>query len=158
MPSPLDVHFAAIEAEYAEALARPLSARQALLVAVLLDKYADRLYFARREAASTPAADGEDILAFRARLGQQTPALAQVFDLCAVPPRARLATRAHQVPIADYPALSTADFMVSLYNGNTVQRVMLDAADGNMHLAHDTLAEAIDALEKLRPAGPTVLG
>jgi hypothetical protein len=146
MPPSLDAHFAYIEAEYADALAHPLSARQAMLVAVLLDKFADRMFFAWRVTAPEKTFHAEDVLAFRARLREHTPALGLIFDLCAVPQRAHLVTKAIEVPIADYSKLSTADFMVSLYNKHTVQRVVLVAADGSERLAHEVIGEAMAAL------------
>ena len=75
MPLSLADHLALIEAEYAEALAHPLSSRQAMLVAVLLDKYPDRLFDARRNTALDRVLHAEDVLAFRTRLGALLPAL-----------------------------------------------------------------------------------
>jgi hypothetical protein len=87
----------------------------------------------------------EDVLAFRARLKQESPALGLIFDLCASPAAGgpRLETRAVEVPIAEYHRLSIEDFMVSLYNRNTVQRVVIVSADGGMRLAHEVMDEAL---------------
>jgi len=146
MPLSLADHFALIEAEYAEALAHPLSARRAMLVTVLLDKFADRLFYARRDTAPEKLFHAEDVLAFRARLAAAVPALGRIFSLCALAPDGpRLATKTVAVPLPDYPSLPLADFMVSLYNSNTVQRVLLVGA-GDDQLAHEVLGEAVAAL------------
>lgn len=104
-----------------------------MLCALLIDAYADRLFAAD--------SDADDILVFRAALADRSPALAQVFDLCAG--RLRLVTEAVEVPIADYPKLGIEDFMVSIYNDHTVQRVLLASPDGGRQLAHPVLGEAI---------------
>lgn len=132
-PFDLAAHLAYLKAAQAEALAAPLSARKALLVAMLIDAYADRLFAAQTEA--------EDILEFRAGLVTASPALGLVFDVAAG--RARLVTEAMKVPVADYGTLSVQDFMVSLYNGHTVQRVRVVGADGARHDVHVVLAEAV---------------
>jgi hypothetical protein len=56
--------------------------------------------------------------------------------------RVRLVTEAVAVPIADYGALAVEDFMVSLYNDHSVQRLRLNGSD-----MMKTLAEAIAALD-----------
>lgn len=132
----LAAHLAYLQAELVAARTTPLSSRQALLVAMLIDAYADRLFAAQSEA--------DDILSFRAGLAGGSPALALVFDLAAG--RARLVTEAVKVPVADYGALSVQDFMVSLYNGHTVQRVLAMGADGARHDVHRVLREAVGAL------------
>lgn len=126
-------HLAYLRAEQAAAEAAPLSARKALLVALLIDAYADRLFAAQAEF--------DDILAFRAGLAAGSPALRLVFDLAAG--RARLVTEAVEVPVADYGTLSVQDFMVSLYNDHSVQRVLLVGANGSRHDVHAVLAEAV---------------
>jgi hypothetical protein len=149
MPLTLAEHFALIEAEYAAALAAPLSARQAMLVAVLLDKYPDRVFAAHR-ADPVRVHGAEDLPAYRAVLRQRTPALATIFALCACRPDGpRLETRAVDVPLSDYPNLPLEDFMVSLYNNHTVQRVLLVGAAGAVRLAHKVLAEALEACRGL---------
>jgi hypothetical protein len=107
-----------------------------MLVALLIDAFADRLF------AADPAAD--DILVFRAGLAARSPALQLVFGLCAG--HLHLVTEAVKVPIAEYSKLAVEDFMVSLYNDHTVQRVLIALPDGERQLAHPVLAEAIDAL------------
>lgn len=112
-----------------------------MLVAALIDAFADRLF------AATPEAD--DILVFRAELAMSAPPLGPVFELCAQ--RAggpRLALEAVTVPTADFSALPVEDFMVSLYNSHSVQRVVLVWPDGARQLAHDLLAEAMKALSR----------
>ena len=143
--------FADIEAAFASARAHPLSSRKTLLVAVLLDNFCDHVFEALRWPAPDRIFAAEDVLAFREHLRQEIPALGLIFDLCAVAPGGpRLETRAVEVPIEAYGGLSIEDFMVSLYNGNTVQRVAIVLADGKMYLAHEVLGEAIEELKKWR--------
>ena len=134
-----------LEAEFAAAKAAPLSARKARLVAMLIDAYADRLFAAGR--------GGEDVLEFRAVLATRAPALAAVFAVAA--DKAQLVTEAIEVPLSDYPTLDIADFMVCLYNNHTVQRVRIALPDGTRLPAHETLAEAIDALRELSAEAPS---
>lgn len=142
MPKTLAEHFALIRAEIADLDAHPLAARQAKLVLTLLDKFADRVYLAHRDTAPEKLA-AADIVAWRDLLRARSPALDAIFEACAVPPGAELVTRAVDVPLADYRRLSTADFMVSLYNGLTVQRVLLVAPDGTARLAREVIGEAL---------------
>jgi hypothetical protein len=118
----------------AAAAAAPLSAKRAMLAALLIDAAADALF----------AASGEDdVLEFRARLAKGSAALALVFGLCALRPDGeRLVTEAVEVPIADYPALTTEDFMVSLYNDRTVMRVRI-AVEDQRHDVHAVLGKAL---------------
>lgn len=129
-------HLAYLRAEHEAAQRAPLSARKALLVVMLVDAYADRLFAAQ--------ADEDDVLVFRERLAAAIPALGLVFDVAAG--RARLVTEAVEVPMADYDKLSVQDFMVSLYNAHSVQRVQIVAADGTRHDAHGVVAEAVEAV------------
>ncbi len=115
------------------AQAAPLSGRKLMLVAMLADAYADRL-FGAQEAM-------DDILAFRAGLGARCVALAQVFAL--VRGEVELVTEAVEVPLSDYGTLRVEDFMVSLYNDHTVQRVRLVLPDGRRVLAHPVVGEAV---------------
>lgn len=117
----------------------PLSARKARLVAALVDAYVDRLF------AAMPGA--EDILAFRAAMAAGSPALGAIMALCGQN-GVQLATEAVAVPIADYGALGVEDFMVSLYNDHTVQRLVLVMADGSRHNMIDTIAAAIGAIDQ----------
>lgn len=115
------------------AQAAPLSGKRLMLVALLADAYADRLFGAQGAA--------DDILAFRAGLAARSEALAQVFAL--VRGEVRLVTEAVEVPLADYGKLRVEDFMVSLYNDHTVQRVRLVLPDGSRVLAHPMVEGAV---------------
>lgn len=141
--------FARIEAALCVARAHPLSSRKVLLVAVLLDNFCDQAFEALRGAAPAQVPFAEDVLAFREQLRVDEPALGLIFDLCALAPGGpRLVTRAIAVPIEDYCGLSIEDFMVSLYNANTVQRVVI-ASDGTAgRLAHAVLDEAMAYLNE----------
>lgn len=140
-PPELDRHFAYLEAEWARAQAAPLSRRKAMLVVMLADAYVDRLFEA------DPAAD--DILEFRDGLARKSTALGLVMGLAAGQPDGpRLVTEAVEVPVADYPDLPLEDFMVSLYNDRTVQRVLIAPPDGTRRPAHAVIGEAIEALRQ----------
>ena len=143
MPGTWADHLAYLEAEFADAVAAPLSARKALLCALLADALADRLF------AADPTTG--DILEFRAALACRSPALGHLFALAAG--RSRLVTETVAVPLERYGELDVADFMVSLYNGHTVQRVRLALPDGGRLDIHLVLAEAIEALRET--AAPT---
>lgn len=114
-----------------------LSRRKAMLAAYLVDAYADRLFVARAEPAA-------DVLEFRAGLARANPALATIFAVVAG--RAELLTEAVEVPLADYGKLGVADFMVSLYNGHTVQRLRILSLGGARHDVHEVLQGAVEAL------------
>lgn len=128
-----------LEGEWQAAQAAPLSTRKAMLVAMLIDAYVDRLFATDAEAG--------DILEFRAAIASRLPALGLIMALCSQ--RGRLVTEAIAVPIADYGALGVEDFMVSLYNDHTVQRLRLLAGDGSSHDMLETLREAMAALISL---------
>jgi hypothetical protein len=138
----LERHFAYLEAEWAAAQAAPLSRRRAMLVVMLVDAFVDRLFAAD--------ASSDDILEFRSRLGRQVPALGLVMQLAADKPDGpRLVTEAVEIALEDYPRLDLADYMVSLYNDRTVQRVCVALPDGARRLAHDVLGEVVEALRQL---------
>ena len=137
----LGAHLSYLEAEFAASVAAPLSSRKAMLVAQLIDAYADRLFGAQDET--------DDILVFRDLLAARTPELAKVFGLCRG--EVRLSTEAMEVPIAEYGTLDVEDFMVSLYNRHTVQRVFLVLPDGSRELVHVVLIEAIAAVRAFAP-------
>ena len=137
----LDEHLALIVEEHRLSLAAPLSPRKALLVAVLLDHFADRVFARFRTGMPDVLPPADDLPAWRAKLASRSPALAAVFALGSG--QAQLRIDAVAVPIADYPALGVEDFMVSLYNGHTVQRVMLVEPGHEPVLAHDILAAAL---------------
>lgn len=136
-------HFAHLDAAFAEAEAAPLSSKKAMLVALLIDAAVDRL-FAARAAASA------DLLSFREEVGSRSPAIAEIMALAALRPDGpHLVVAAVEVPIAEYGRLSTADFMVSLYNDHTVQRVLLVRADGTQSEIHPLLAAAMAELGEI---------
>jgi len=137
MSAELTRHRAYLEEAVADARRAPLSRRKAMLAAHLVDAFADRLFYARGEPAG-------DILAFRADLAASNPSLGHVLDLVAG--KAQLSVDAVEIPLADYGKLSTADFMVSLYNQHTVQRLRLVSAIGDRLDVHQVLAEAMAAL------------
>jgi hypothetical protein len=137
----LGAHLSYLEAEFAAAVAAPLSSRKAMLVAQLIDAYGDRLFGAQDET--------DDILVFRDLLAARSPELAKVFALCRG--EARLMTSAMEVPLAEYHKLEVEDFMVSLYNQHTVQRVFLVTPDGSRELVHGVLMEAIAAVRAYAP-------
>ncbi len=60
----------------------------------------------------------------------------------------RLVTETVNVPLGDYGGLSTADFMVSLYNQHSVQRVLIAAGDAR-HNVHVVLRDAVGFLRAL---------
>lgn len=109
-----------------------------MLCVLLVDAYADRLF------AADPAAD--DILVFRATLAAGSSALQMVYDLAAG--RLHLVTEAVPVPIGEYHKLAVEDFMVSLYNDHSVQRVLIALPDAARLPAHAVLAEAIAFLKR----------
>lgn len=110
-----------------------------MLAAMLIDAFVDRQF------AADPAAD--DILAYRAARAAAAPALGVMFQLCAQGEGPKMALEAVTVPLADYARLSVEDFMVSLYNDHSVQRVVIAWPDGRRALAHDLLGDAIEALD-----------
>lgn len=109
-----------------------------MLCALLVDAYADRLF------AADPEAD--DILVFRATLAAGSHELRHVFDLAAG--RLQLVTEAVPVPIGEYHTLAIEDFMVSLYNDHSVQRVLITLPGGARLPVHAVLAEAIAVLKR----------
>ena len=138
MNEALEPHFAALSDALAASEAAPLSAKKAMLVVLLADAYADRL-----------ARPGADVLAFREGLAAESEALALVFELAAMRDGgARLVIEAVEVPLADYPALKVEDFMVSLYNQHSVQRVRVMLPDGGRRDVHEVLRAAVGFLQK----------
>lgn len=127
-----------LEAEWRALQAAPLSARKAMLVAALVDAFVDRLFAA--------AADADDILEFREDIAMRSSALGQIMALCSG--RARLMTDSVAVPLQDYNALGVEDFMVSLYNDHSVQRLRLSMAGESSDMLA-VLGEAIAALDEL---------
>ena len=144
MPTPpqLAQEFALIEQAQANARAHPLSTRKTLLVAVLLDNFCDEAFETLRSQPDR-VFFAVDVLAFRASVKAASPALRLVLDLCALRPGGpRLETRSVEVPLSEYARLSVEDYMVSLYNRNTVQRVLV-VSGNEVQLAHDVLGQAV---------------
>ncbi len=122
--------------------AATLFARKAILVAVLLDAFADRAFDAWRDRRER-VFGAEDVLAYRAAVAAACPEMAAVFgDVARADTISRIAVRTVKVPLPEYGELSVQDYMVSLYNQNTVQRVML-VGDGPDRPAHPVLRDAI---------------
>lgn len=116
----------------------PLSVRKAMLVVMLADAVVDDL--ARAAGATDP-------LAARAELGATSADLELVLELAehrAAGPR--LVVESVHVQLEDYGTLSTAEFMVSLYNENTVPRLLVALPDGSRQDARAVLHGAVEAL------------
>ena len=133
----LQQHRDYLEGEWQGLQAAPLSRRKAMLVAGLVDAYVDRLF--------ASAAGVDDILEFRAGVAAGSRALGLIMALCRG--RGSLVMQSVAVPIADYGALSVEDFMVSLYNDHSVQRLRLVLPDGERCDILGILGEAIGALD-----------
>jgi hypothetical protein len=129
-----------LEAEWQALRTAPLSRRKAMLVAALVDAYADRLF------AADP--DSGDILDYRAEIAARSPTLGHIMALCSGRDGVRLVIEAVSVPLADYGTLGVEDFMVSLYNDHSVQRLRLALPDGTRRDMLDVLEEAIGALSE----------
>jgi hypothetical protein len=142
MSAELAAHWDYLEGQWRAAQAAPLSRRRAYLVVYLIDAQVDRLF----------ACSGKnDVLAFRAELIAQDDALASVLDLAAQREGGpRLEVQTIKVPLANYGQLSVEDFMVSLYNDHSVQRLMLVGTDRAPELAHPVLAAAIERLSEIQ--------
>lgn len=116
----------------------PLSRRKAMLAALLLDAAVDTLF---------EASEDDDILAFRADLASRSGDLRLLLELCAMREGGpRLVIEAVEVPISDYGSLDVQDFMISLYNAHTVQRVRIVLPDSSRHDTHAVLAAARNAI------------
>ena len=123
----------------AAARAAPLARRKALLVAMLIDAYLDRLF--------AVGDGGDDILEFRAAMARRSSPLARIMAPCSARPDVQLVIEAVKIAIADYGKLGVEDFMVSLYNDHSVQRLLLVDADGTRHDMIETMTTAIAALD-----------
>ena len=94
----------------------------------------------------------------RARLSQgasrtEEPALGLIFDLCAMASERSAPGNAHRRGslLRPYGELPIEDYMVSLYNVNTAQRVVIAEEMGNFQVAHQVLHKAITYI---KTAGP----
>ena len=126
----------------AAALNAPLSRKKAMLVALLVDAALDEAF-----AGQT---GGGDILAFREERASRSEALRLVLDLAAMRPDGpKLVLDAVEVPIRDYGSLKVEDFMVSLYNDHTVQRVLIALPGGGRRDGLEVLAEAVGAVREV---------
>jgi hypothetical protein len=111
----------------------PLSRKKAMLLVLLVDE--------------AIGAGAEDPLAERGAVSDA--ALAIVMDLAAMREGGpRLVLEPVAVTAAEAEALREADYMVSLYNGATVQRVRIAWADGRREDALAVLRQAVAALER----------
>ena len=138
-PTPtLDHAVTQAAAAVAAACAAPLSLKKAWLAALLIDQAADALFAARH------GGQGDDILVFRADLAGRSEALALVFAIAGR--ELELVTETVEVPLGDYGNLTVEDFMVSLYNAHTVQRVRVVLADGTRADVHEVLERALKDL------------
>lgn len=140
----LGEHRSYLEAAWQDAQAAPLSLRKAMLAAMLVDGFVDRLF------AATPAAG--DILQFRGAVAEGSAALGLVMALAAQRDGFRMAAEAVAVPIADYGRLPVEDFMVSLYNKHSVQRLRIIQPDGSRRDALELLGEAMEAIALVEKA------
>lgn len=127
---------------FADSLAAPLSVRQVRLVLAMLDMLPAHAFAGFRSEPGL--VDGaEDLPAYRSRLAQRAPALRLIFEGGEIDGGSRL--RLGPMPVTEgmLMTLPVEDFMVSLYNDNTVQRVFIGARDGSLRLAHEVLGEAM---------------
>ena len=125
--------------------AAPLARRKVMLVTMLVDAFVDRLFAA--------GGRGDDILDFRQDVARNEPVLGRVMALCAAQGGGQMTIQAVAVPLAEYGTLSTADFMVSLYNDHSVQRLLLVDAEGQPHDMLAVLDGAIAALDRMLAGG-----
>ena len=135
-------HRAYLAEAIAAAQTAPLSRRKALLAAMLIDAHVDRVFAA--------GGAGDDILDYRAAVAGRSAPLGLLLRLCGQQGDLELVTEAVAVPIEDYGSLSVEDFMVSLYNDHSVQRLMLVGLDGQPELAHPVLMAAIQRLAEVQ--------
>ncbi|MCS6759540.1 MAG: hypothetical protein MO852_11710 [Candidatus Devosia euplotis] len=92
--------------------------------------------------------------ALLAAMQQISAPLGRILALCAAGDKTRLVIESVAVPLAEYGRLSVEDFMVSLYNDHSVQRLLLVTVDGARHDMLDTLEGAIAALDGIEGAPP----
>jgi len=139
----LAAHWQMLQRDLAASLAAPLSLRKAWLVAVLIDHLPDRLWQACTEAGQPPPGGAPDLLAYRAQLRSGSPALAEIFALVAMETDGpRLQLLEVPVPAQAVAALPVEDFMVSLYNNNHIQRLLLTTPSSTSP-AHAQLTAAV---------------
>jgi hypothetical protein len=129
--------FAAARPAIDAARAAPQSRRKAMLAALLLDAAIDALF---------EASGQDDVLAFRSNLELRHAELKPILDLAAMEDTT-LVLEPVEIAIGDYPALGVEDFMISLYNGRIVPRVLIVSPQGARIDVHEALASALAALE-----------
>lgn len=130
-----------LDDEWRALQAAPLSLRKAKLVAGLIDAHVDRLFHAKSAAG--------DIIGYRAQVADRSPALGLIMALCSQRAGVAIALQAVAVPLEDYGALSVEDFMVSLYNDHSVQRLRLTSPDGSSQDMLELIEAALLALDGL---------
>ncbi len=101
-------------------------------------------------AAGEPSGD---VLAHRQMVRASSEALRTIVDLAAHRDDGpRLVHRPVAVSAEEYPQLSIGDFMVSLYNGLAVERLLVTWPDGRTEEALQVLDDALKQLEALQAA------
>lgn len=143
LPEELAAHWRLAERAVAASRSAALSVRHAVLAATLLDELPAAVFDAFR---GTPAVLGAaNIASWRARLRSASPALALLADSCAARPdgpHLRLATV--PVPEEAIRTMPIEDFMVSVYNQSTVERVVVATPGGEVTPARDILEAAAE--------------
>lgn len=122
----------------------PLSKRKAMLFVMLADGLLDELFEHQTES--------DDRIEFRQKVAAHSSSLALMMKLAAHRPEGpTLVLAEHKIPVAHYGSLSVEDFMVSLYNDHSVQRLMVDVGDGEPIAAEYVLKDALAELLRLSP-------
>ncbi|RYE08464.1 MAG: hypothetical protein EOP22_13485 [Hyphomicrobiales bacterium] len=121
--------------------ARPMSRKTAMLLALVIDAEIDRRFDATNDG---------DLLDYRALVAAGSEALALVMELAALRAGgAQLVLEPVAVPLAAMGGVSEAEYMVSLYNGATVPRVLIAVGEA-WHEALGVLRAAVAALGRER--------
>lgn len=121
----------------------PLSARHALHAALLINQFSDIAFTLRGTLPLLDLATARDLPRFRANLRGHEPSLGLVMALSAAGADGpRLEVRVMDVAPEEFPSLSVADLMVSLYNNGTVPRLMLVQHDECEHQMQHLLQAA----------------
>ncbi len=116
----------------------PLSRKKAMLLALLIDAQIDRRMTG-------------DALTYRSNLSYRSPPLGFVMELAAMREGGvQLVLEPVTISAEEAATLREADYMVSLYNKATVQRIRFAWKDGRREDALTVLRAAVAALE--RPA------
>jgi hypothetical protein len=141
----IELHWKALRDGVQASGLAPLSARQALHAAVLIDRMSE-IVFRRRHALARPElAIASDVLAFRAALRICEKSLGEIMDLTDCTAHGPyLDVRSTSVADDEFAALPVADLMVSLYNDGEVPRLMLVHRQGDMMPMQHILQMASD--------------